>query len=96
MPKVQITPLTWIFAAFVALTLIEYRVQLLLPLERRLSDLFVGLQARNVQPDPEIVVVGVDDYSLERMAGPELGIDRWPWPRAVHGELVAGIAAQKP
>jgi adenylate cyclase len=95
-PKVRLTPLTWIFAAFIALALTEYQVQLLLPLERRLSDLFVRLQARSVQPDPDIVVVGVDDHSLERMAGPELAIDRWPWPRAVHGELVAGIAAQNP
>jgi len=37
--------------------------------------------------------VDIDDASLARMA--ELA-DRWPWPRSVHGELAAGIAAQKP
>ncbi len=93
MPRLKVTPLSWIFAAFVALALIEYQAQLLLPLERRLSDLFVRLQARSIEPDPDIVVIDIDDRSLERMA--ELA-DRWPWPRSVHGELVAGIAAQKP
>jgi adenylate cyclase len=86
-------PLTLIFAAFVALALVEHRAGVLLPLERSLSDLFVRLQARGIQPDPDIVLVDIDDASLVRMA--DLA-DRWPWPRSVHGELAAGIAAQKP
>jgi adenylate cyclase len=86
-------PLTLIFAAFVALALVEHRAGALLPLERSLSDLFVRLQARGVEPDPDIVLVNIDDASLVRMA--ELA-DRWPWPRSVHGELAAGLAAQKP
>jgi adenylate cyclase len=91
--KPRLQPLTLILAAFVLLALVEHRVGLLLPLERNLSDLFVRMQARHYEPDPEVVLVNIDDASLARMA--DLA-DRWPWPRAVHGELAAGIAAQNP
>jgi len=63
------------------------------PLENRLSDLFIRRQAHDLQPDPQIVIVDIDDASLARMqdvAG------NWPWPRSVHGELVRGIAKQHP
>ncbi len=65
----------------------------LLPLENRLSDLFVRLQARDLQPDPDIVIVDIDDGSLTRM---QQVAGSWPWPRGVHGELVRGIAKQHP
>ncbi len=63
------------------------------PLENRLSDFMVRYQAQGLQPDGEIVIVDIDDSSLARMqdmAG------NWPWPRAVHGELVRGIDKQRP
>ncbi|HUW25040.1 MAG TPA: adenylate/guanylate cyclase domain-containing protein [Gallionella sp.] len=63
------------------------------PLENRLSDFFIRQQTQDLQPDPDIVIVDIDDTSLTRMqdiAG------NWPWPRAVHGELVRGIAKQHP
>ena len=62
-------------------------------LENHLADIFVRVQAQRLQPDPHIVIVDIDDASLARMqdvAG------KWPWPRAVHGELVRGIAKQRP
>jgi len=65
----------------------------LLPLENRLSDFFVRQQAQDLQPDPDIVVVDIDDSSLARM---QEQAGSWPWPRAVHGELVRGIARQHP
>src|SRR3989344_2767981 len=43
--------------------------------------------------DPEIVIVDIDEPALAAMA-PEFG--RWPWPRNLMGELVEGIAEQKP
>jgi adenylate cyclase len=92
-PLPRLSPLAWLFAAFLALALAEFRLQLLLPLEHRLSDSFVRLHASGVAPDPDIVLVDIDDTSLARMA--ELA-DRWPWPRSVHGEIAAGIAAQRP
>ena len=93
MQQLALKPITWIFLAFIALALVERHFEILQPLERRLSDRLVRLQAQRVQPDPDVIIVDIDDKSLERMA--DLA-DRWPWPRAVHGELVAGIAAQKP
>jgi len=63
------------------------------PLENRLLDAFVRFHATQLAPDPDIVIVDIDEQSLARMqdiAG------SWPWPRAVHAELVEGLAAQEP
>jgi adenylate cyclase len=87
----RLSPLAWIFVAFVAIAIAEHYAGILDPLEHGLSDSFVRLHARGVQPDPDIVLVDIDDASLARMG--ELA-DRWPWPRSVHGEVAAGIAAQ--
>jgi adenylate cyclase len=83
-----------ITALFLLLAVLETSwLHALLPLENRLSDLFVRLQARGLQPDPDIVIVDIDDASLARM---QQVAGSWPWPRAVHGELVRGIAQQHP
>ena len=63
------------------------------PLEHRLLDRFVRAQAAKLVPDPDIVLVDIDEKSLARM---EKDAGRWPWPRVVHAELVEGLAAQKP
>lgn len=68
-------------------------LQLLAPLEYRLSDRFVSMHAATLQPDPDIVIVDIDDASLARM---QEVAGNWPWPRAVHGELVQGIAKRQP
>jgi adenylate cyclase len=65
----------------------------LLPLENRVSDFFVRTHAAKRQADPEIVIVDIDEKSLALMAK-EAG--SWPWPRAVHGELVEAIEKQTP
>jgi adenylate cyclase len=87
-------PLIRIVALFLLLAVVEtVWLHALRPLENRLSDFFVRQQAQHLQPDPDIVIVDIDDASLARMqdiAG------QWPWPRSVHGELVRGIAAQQP
>ncbi len=64
-----------------------------LTLENRLADLFVRQQAQGLASDPEIVIVNIDDPSLARM---QEVAGNWPWPRSVHGELVRGIAKQRP
>lgn len=80
--------------AFLLLALAETGwLHVLQPLENRLSDFFVRQQAQDLQPDPDIVIVEIDDASLARMQDTA---GSWPWPRAVHGELVRGIARQKP
>ncbi|GAB4121731.1 MAG: adenylate/guanylate cyclase domain-containing protein [Sideroxydans sp.] len=79
---------------FVLLALLELLLaHSLSPLESLLSDVFVRSQAQALAPDPDIVIVDIDDASLAQMED-EAG--RWPWPRAIHGELVRGIAAQQP
>ena len=83
-----------ITALFFLLAFVEIAwLHFMQPLENRLSDFMVRQQAKKLQPDPDIVIVDIDDSSLARMqdvAG------SWPWPRAVHGEMVRGIAKQHP
>lgn len=79
---------------FLLLVLLETGwLHTLRPLENRLLDFFVRQQAQGLQPDPDIVIVDIDDASLARMQD---AAGSWPWPRAVHGELVRGISRQKP
>ncbi len=61
--------------------------------EHRFSDQLLKLHSSRQQPDPDIVIVDIDEHSLDKMA-PLVG--RFPWPRAVHAELVEAIAAQQP
>ena len=61
--------------------------------DARLSDVFVRQVASTLKTDSNIVIVDIDETSLAAMqdvAG------SWPWPRAVHGELLQGIARQQP
>ena len=53
--------------------------------EHRFYDLRARQLARSTQPSDEIVVVALDDASLQRLE-PELG--RWPWPRALFAEVL--------
>jgi len=62
-------------------------------LSNRVQDAFVRRHAAGVAPDPDIVIVSVDERAITGMVD---HAGRWPWPRSVHGELVAGIAAQQP
>jgi len=79
---------------FLLLALIEtFWLHGLRPLENQFSDWMMRHQAQALVPDPEIVIVNIDDASLARLqdvAG------SWPWPRAVHGELVQGLSKQNP
>jgi adenylate cyclase len=89
--KRTVWALALLFTAIGALEILE--LQVMQPLENRLMDRFVRSHAAALEPDPDIVIVDIDESSLARMqdvAG------RWPWPRSVHAELVQGLAAQKP
>jgi len=87
-------PLLSITVLFLLLALIETGLlHALQPLENHLSDFFVRQQAEGLQPDPDIVIVDIDDASLARM---QEQAGSWPWPRSVHGELVRGIAREHP
>ena len=63
------------------------------PLENRLSDYFVRVHAQALAPDPNIVIINVDDASLEKM---ENVAGNWPWPRSVFAEMINAIDKQHP
>lgn len=48
-----------------------------------------GIQRMTIEPDKNIVIVGIDDKSLHAY-GP------WPWPRSVQAELLVAINAHQP
>lgn len=63
------------------------------PLENRLSDFFVRQHASTLNPDPDIVILNVDDASLAKM---ESIAGNWPWPRSVFAEIISAIDLQQP
>jgi len=62
-------------------------------IEGLVSDAFVRIHASGLAPDPDIVIVDIDEPSLARM---ERDAGKFPWPRVVYADLVTGIEAQKP
>jgi adenylate cyclase len=66
---------------------------ILFPLEGRFLDALVKTHAAGLKPDPDIVIVDIDEASL---AGMQETVGRWPWPRSVHGELIEGLERQQP
>ena len=56
-------------------------------------DLVMQNRFRTPTPDPDILLVDIDEASLAAMA-PEYG--RWPWPRSVIAELIEGVARARP
>jgi len=62
-------------------------------MERRIFDLLVSHRLHQVAPDPEIVIVDIDEASLNALAK---DYGRWPWPRQVIAEWVEGVERQQP
>ena len=58
-------------------------------LDEQLNDHWVRLQAEQGTPDPDILIIDIDDASLAAMAT-EVG--RWPWPRSLYAYLLEGLA----
>ena len=52
-------------------------------------DMAVRLRLSSPRPDPSILIVDIDERALALLA-PDHG--RWPWPRSVIAETVAGLA----
>ncbi|MGL4408649.1 MAG: CHASE2 domain-containing protein, partial [Zoogloea sp.] len=61
--------------------------------EGKLFDMLMAQRLKVPAPDPEIVIIDIDEASLAAMA-PTHG--RWPWPNQVFGELLRGLEAQQP
>ncbi len=67
----------------------------LAPADTGLSDALIRARATARVPDPDIVIIDIDERSLAEMAdGPERP-GRFPWPRSVYGELLAELAKQE-
>jgi len=80
-------------AAVLLIALNSMWLNLFSTLDSRLSDFFVRQVAQKLSPDPDIVIIDIDEASLAAMQDTA---GSWPWPRAVHGELLQGIARQQP
>jgi diguanylate cyclase (GGDEF)-like protein/PAS domain S-box-containing protein len=74
-------------SVIVAIAALAAAAGLLAPAERLLSDLRTRALARAV--DSDVVVVAIDAHSLKAM-------NRWPWPRDVHAELLERLDAAAP
>jgi CHASE2 domain-containing sensor protein len=62
-------------------------------MRQKAFDAMVRHRIQPPQPDPEIIIVDVNEASLAALAQ-EYG--RYPWPRQVFGEFVESIEKQKP
>jgi adenylate cyclase len=79
-----------IVLALAALALLEtLGLRALSPLEHRAQDALLRKHAATRAPDPDVILVAIDERSLEAMA-PEFG--RYPWPRSVHAQLMEQLA----
>jgi adenylate cyclase len=61
--------------------------------DQRAGDLMLALAARSRPVSDRVVIVDIDQRSLEMM---NAMAGSWPWPRSVHGELIDHIAAEQP
>lgn len=80
-------------AVLVAASVVGIGAGLTLGMKSQAYDLVMRSRFRTPAPDPQIIVVDIDEASLAAMA-PEYG--RWPWPRSVMAELVEGLARARP
>jgi adenylate cyclase len=62
-------------------------------MRNRAFDLMVKNRIVKAKVDPDIVIVDINEASLNAMAK-EYG--RWPWPRQVFGEFIENIESQNP
>ncbi|MGE5467097.1 MAG: CHASE2 domain-containing protein [Ignavibacteria bacterium] len=84
----------WLAAALSAFVVADISaLHLVATMESRVFDLLISHRVRAPAPDPDIVIVDIDEASLAAMA-PDFG--RWPWPNQVFGEFVAGVERQQP
>jgi len=80
-----------LFAALMAAEVLGLR--LLETTEARLADVYMQRHAAAYAPDPDIVVVDIDDASMAAMQ--EIA-GLWAWPREVHADLLEALNAFKP
>ena len=88
------------FAAFAILVAADYLVfDASLAFDQRGADVLIRWHTPSVPPSSEVVVVDIDQRSLEDMNDPKVvpsPVGNWVWPRSVHGELVEYLSRQHP
>lgn len=62
-------------------------------MRQKAFDMMVRYRVIAPQPDPDIVIIDINEASLAALA-PEYG--RWPWPRQVMGEFLEHLEIQQP
>jgi adenylate cyclase len=91
------SPVRWhaVFGAMFALALAAelFGLQAFNVTEYRLADVFMRQHASEQRPDPEIVVVDIDDHSMVEMQ--EIA-GLWSWSREIHADLLGGLAEFNP
>jgi adenylate cyclase len=85
----------YLLAALVSLILLVdffylHKINLM---EYRMFDFLVSHRIQQTPPDPEILIVDIDEASLNALAK---DYGRWPWPRQVIGEWLEGVQQQNP
>ncbi|HTH40352.1 MAG TPA: adenylate/guanylate cyclase domain-containing protein [Rhodocyclaceae bacterium] len=70
-------------------------IGLIQPIEGRLGDVLLRLDAAGRTPPTDILRIDIDQRSLDDPAMLEVA-GNWPWPRAIHGELLDWISRQQP
>lgn len=68
-------------------------VRAIVDMRHRGYDLAVKNRIVVPEPDPDIVIVDIDEASLAALAK---DYGRWPWPRQVFGEFLEQLQAQRP
>ncbi|MEW5819579.1 MAG: CHASE2 domain-containing protein, partial [Cyanobacteriota bacterium] len=79
--------LTIIFSLWVGINVFKIN-QLIEDIELKTLDLRFKLPLQTVKHSDDIIILAIDDNSLE-ILGDELG--RWPWTREIHGVVAKGL-----
>ena len=92
-PKDKFPYLLSSFLLFLAIAALLSLSGALQYLDNRLGDYLLAGNANTREFPSDIVLVNIDQKSLEVM---QADVGSWPWPRAVHGELIDDLEKFKP
>jgi adenylate cyclase len=62
-------------------------------IDNRLGDFLIQQESLSRTPPDDIVLISIDQKSLESM---EADAGSWPWPRAIHAELIDNLERYQP
>ena len=87
--------LWWLAALYLTIGLLVLARGGLEIIDQQLGDLLLKREAESRPAPQDIVLIALDQNSLDDPTMLEMA-GRWPWPRAIHGELLDYLATQKP